>query len=169
MDDVSLDVRNAGVVDFLRYRLTSDEQQWPRLAPRFRPVGEVPIDELRVHPDLIDRLVMLDAPMGRRHLRMLMGAAVLVVDSGAIYALAYSQHFLAVRLPAGARDVLPHGPRRAEADSAAEDPGRQPDARVALLGAGWTVADAWKSASLASLQLAVGAARTAVEGLAPDA
>ena len=45
----------------------------------------------RVHPDLIDRLIALDPPDGRQRLQVLMGAAVLVGNTGVIYALAYSR------------------------------------------------------------------------------
>ena len=89
-------IHDAGVVAFLRFRMTPDEQGWRRFRPVFRAVSSVPVGELRVHPDLIDRLVSLE-PDGGQRLRMLMGAAVLVAESGVIYALAYSQRFLAVR------------------------------------------------------------------------
>ena len=79
-------IHDAGVIAFLQFRMTPDEQGWRRFRPVLLPVSSVPIGELRVHPDLVDRLVTLEAD-GPQRLRMLMGAAVLVAESGVIYAL----------------------------------------------------------------------------------
>ena len=139
-------IHDTGVVAFLRYMMTPDEQRWPRFRPVLLSVDDVSISELRVHPDLVDRLVSLDPPDGRLRLHMFMGAAVLVAESGVIYALAYSQRFLAVRRGAGDDHAL--------LESVALDPTErhQPAERVASLGDGWTVAEPWRAASLVALR-----------------
>ena len=148
-------IHDAGVIAFLRYMMTPDEQRWPRFRPVLLPVSDVSIGELRVHPDLMDRLVALDPPDGRQRLRMLMGAAVLVAESGVIYALAYSQRFLAVRLGADEDHAL-------LASTALDATDRhQPAERIASLGEGWVVAEPWRVASLASLRTVVANARDA--------
>jgi len=120
-------IHDTGVVAFLRYMMTPDEQRWPRFRPVLLSVDDVSISELRVHPDLVDRLVSLDPPDGRLRLHMFMGAAVLVAQSGVIYALL---------------------------ESVALDPTErhQPAERVASLGDGWTVAEPWRAASLVALR-----------------
>ena len=148
-------IHNQGIVAFLRYRLTTEEQAWPRMQPVLRAVSDVPIGELRVHPDLIDRLVAIDAPNGAERLRMLMGAAILVADSGVAYALAYSQQFLALRLPPGLEDAVLLAIRQNPvATSTNEARGRQQPARIDALGNGWTLVEPW-SAPLESLRAAV--------------
>lgn len=148
-------IHDAGVVAFLRYMMTPDEQRWPRFRPVLLSMGDVSMGELRVHPDLIDRLVSLDPPDGRQRLRIFMGAAVLVAESGVIYALAYSQRFLAVRLGAHEDHAL--------LASVALDPTdrHQPAERVATLGDGWVVAEPWRVASLAALRTVVARAHGA--------
>lgn len=148
-------IHDTGVVAFLRYMMTPDEQRWPRFRPVLLSVDEVSISELRVHPDLVDRLVSLDPPDGRLRLHMFMGAAVLVAQSGVIYALAYSQRFLAVRRGAGDDHAL--------LESVALDPTErhQPAERVASLGDGWTVAEPWRAASLPALKAVMAKAREA--------
>jgi hypothetical protein len=146
---------NAGVVAFLRYMMTPEEQQWPRFAPVLRMVGDVPMGELRVHPDLVERMVALDAPDGHHRLRMLMGAAVLVTTSRAAYAFAYSQTFLAVRIPPDAAEVLSSSARlKPVAKSEGEARARQPQERVDALGAGWTLLEPW-NAPIADLRAAM--------------
>jgi len=86
---------SADALAFLRASLTPDEQRWPRFAPTLRPIREVPIGELRTHPDLIDQLAQI-AP-APEHRWMLMGAAVLVTARGGVYAFAFSQRLLALR------------------------------------------------------------------------
>lgn len=137
-------IHDAGVIAFLQFRMTPDEQGWRRFRPVLLPVSSVPIGELRVHPDLVDRLVTLEAD-GPQRLRMLMGAAVLVAESGVIYALAYSQRFLAVRWSAdGDPKLLASVTDPTDLHQSAE--------RIATLGDGWIVAEPWRAASLASLK-----------------
>ena len=154
-------IHDAGLIAFLRYMMTPDEQRWPRFRPVLLSISDVSMGELRVHPDLIDRLVSLDPPDGRQRLRMLMGAAVLVAESGVIYALAYSQRFLAVRLGCGEDQAL--------LKSVALDPTdrHQPAERVASLGEGWIVAEPWRVASLASLKTVVAKAHDAALRMEP--
>jgi hypothetical protein len=148
-------IQDAGVVAFLRYMMTPAEQRWPRFRPVLLSASDVSMGELRVHPDLIDQLVALDPPDGRHRLRMFMGAAVLVAESGVIYALAYSQRFLAVRLGA-------HEDHALLASTALDATDRhQPAERIASLGEGWVVAEPWRVASLASLRTVVANARDA--------
>ncbi|MEO8624706.1 MAG: hypothetical protein ABI625_26725 [bacterium] len=150
---------NAGVVAFLRYMMTPEEQQWPRFVPVLRMIGDVKIGELRVHPDLVERLVALDAPDGKQRLRMLMGAAVLVTTSGAAYAFAYSQTFLAVRVPSDAAETLGASARlKPVAKSEGEARARQPQERVDTLGSGWTLLEPW-NAPIAELKAAMRNAR----------
>lgn len=144
---------HAGVVAFLRHGMSAKEQAYARFENVLRRVSEVPIGELRVHPDLIDRVVALDVPDGRRHLRMLMGAAVLVADSGRIFALAYSQQFLALRRGTDASDASVAAvalPPTARAQQAPQ--------RIATLGDGWIVVDPW-AASTETLTMLVAMAR----------
>ena len=147
-------IHDAGVVAFLRYMMTPDEQRWPRFRPVLLPVSGVSMGELRVHPDLVDRLASLE-PDARLRLRMLMGAAVLVAESGVIYALGYSQRFLAVRLGADEDHEL--------LASVGLDPTErhQPAERVATLGDGWVVAEPWRAASLVALKTVVARAHDA--------
>ena len=147
-------IHDAGVIAFLRYMLTAEEQRWPRFRPVLRLVGSVSMGELRVHPDLIVRLESLE-PDGRQRLRMFMGAAVLVAESGVIYALAYSQRFLAVRRGTDEDHEL--------VTSVALDPTErhQPAERVATLGEEWMVAEPWRAASLPALKAVMVKARDA--------
>jgi hypothetical protein len=148
--DPSQEVRNPDVVAFLRHGMTKDEQLWTRFAPRLRPVSEVPVGQLRTHPDLIDRLQRLAGPVARDELQMLMGAPVLVAASGTIYALAFSQDFLALRLSVqGGANVRAHDPEHT----------RQPLARIALLGVDWVICDVWHNDLQAALEQAVADAR----------
>jgi hypothetical protein len=125
------DVRNGAVLAFLRSQLTPAEQAWPRFAPRLRAVGDVPLAELRTHPDLSSRLRKLAPPAAADHLQMLMGAPVLVTPSGLIYAVGFGMDLLVLRLggdpsaPAGA----PAGIVRA--------------APAAELGPEWVAVDVW--------------------------
>jgi hypothetical protein len=160
-DDVA-SIHNAGVVAFLRYMMTPEEQQWPRFAPVLRMVAEVPMQQLRVHPDLVERLVALDGADGKQRLRMLMGAAVLIGETGVAYAFAYSQTFLAVRIPADVAETLSTSARlKPVAKSEGEARARQPNARVDALGPGWTLLEPW-NAPLADLRAAMREAHTYV-------
>ncbi|MEP7000531.1 MAG: hypothetical protein ABI969_08620 [bacterium] len=155
MHEDGADNHNAGVVAFLRYMMTPEEQQRPRFAPVLRMIGDVKMGELRVHPDLVERLVALDGPDGEQRLRMLMGAAVLVAKSGAAYAFAYSQTFLAVRIPSDAAEALGSSARlKPVAKSEGEARARQPQERVDALGPGWTLLEPW-NAPVAELRTAV--------------
>ena len=140
---------NAVVLDFLRHGLTTDEIEWPRFEPVLRTIAEVPLGALRVHPDLSDQLLKLAAPYGREDRRMLLAVAVLVAPTGVIYAVTYSQQFLAVRLP----------PEIAGAISPLMDAAPQPEARVRRLGEGWSVLNPWSADSSRAI-LAARAATT---------
>ena len=160
-------IHNPEVVAFLRYRMTPDEERYPRFEPVLRLVSEVPMGALVVHPDLIDRLVTLDPPDGKERLRMLMGTAVLIADNGVAYALIFSQTFLAVRLPPETADQLPADVRvNPEPPKPREFRGHQPKERVQLLGDDWTVLEPW-SAPLEGLRSAVSAARSFASAATP--
>ena len=155
--------RNAELVAFLRFRMTPDEQQWPRFESVLRAVSAVSIGELRVHPDLLERLGELDPPDGRTRLRMLMGSAVLVAATGVAYAFAYSQTFLAARLSPGLDPELAASVRLPSHPTDANDArGRQQPERIRTLGADWTLLDPWR-APLAHLQRVIAAARHSAE------
>ena len=156
------DIRNEGIIAFLRYRMTSEEQQWPRFAPVMRAVRDVPIGELRVHPDLCELLWTLAPDDAADDRRMFMGAAVLVSDSHLIYALAYSQSFLAVRLPDNARtDLIGSLGGDAQVIAAWAAASLQPRARIATLGNDWLVVDPCFTPPRASLRAALSASREA--------
>jgi hypothetical protein len=90
-----LDVaRSADALAFLRASLTPAERNWPRFAPTLRPVSDVPIGELRTHPDLVERVIEI-APT-REHVWMLMGAPVLVTSRGVIYGIGFGMRILAL-------------------------------------------------------------------------
>jgi hypothetical protein len=88
--------RSADALAFLRASLTPAEQQWPRFVPTLRAIRDVPIGELRTHPDLVERVVLI-AP-AREHVWMLMGAPVLVTPGGAIYGFGFSMRTLALHV-----------------------------------------------------------------------
>ena len=141
--------------------MTPAERLWPRLLPVLRPVAAVPMGELRVHPDLIDRLVALNPPDGRQRLQVLMGAAVLVGSTGVIYALAYSQSFLAIRLPHDVDETLAAAVRQnPAAATASESRARQRADRVAMLGAEWTIVEPWRGVTFDDVYTAFDVART---------
>jgi len=92
-----LDVtRSADALAFLRASLTPSEQHWPRFVPTLRAIRDVPIGELRTHPDLVERVVLI-AP-AREHVWMLMGAPVLVTTDGAVYGFGFGMRMLALHV-----------------------------------------------------------------------
>jgi hypothetical protein len=93
--------RSAGALTFLRASLTPAEQEWPRFAPTLRAVRDVSMGELRTHPDLVERVVLI-AP-AREHVWILMGAPVLVTPRGAIYGFGFGMRILALRTGADPR------------------------------------------------------------------
>ena len=54
--------RSAGALTFLRASLRPAEQQWPRFEPTLRAIRDVPIGELRRHPDLVERVQTTTPP-----------------------------------------------------------------------------------------------------------
>ena len=88
--------RSADALAFLRASLTPAEQQWPRFEPTLRAIRDVPIGELRTHPDLVERVVLI-AP-AREHVWMLMGAPVMVTPRGAIYGFGFGMRMLALHV-----------------------------------------------------------------------
>lgn len=87
---------NVPAVAFLRRLLTPEEKAWPRFAASLR--RNVPIEELRTHPDLEERLAQIAPPASADHKWILAGSPVLVTPSGLIYAIAQGMDFLALRL-----------------------------------------------------------------------
>ena len=81
---------NADALAFLRAGLTDAEQKWPRFRAELREIGDVPIGELRTHPELVE-LVQSLAPADAK---ILMGAVVLVDDRQRIYAIGMGTHTL---------------------------------------------------------------------------
>jgi hypothetical protein len=153
--------RNPAVVAFLRSRLTAAEQAWPRFVPRLRDIHDVPLGELRTHPDLVMRIKELDDGAGGGHLQMLMGAPVLVGDVGMIYAVGFGLDFFAVRLTMPADESLRAVPGAANWAESPES--------VALLGPGWMAVNVWqrgvakadRDSGLAAMQQLIERARDA--------
>jgi hypothetical protein len=95
--------RSADALAFLRASLTPAEQLWPRFTPELRAIRDVPIGELRTHPDLVERVrEIAPAPDS---VWMLMGAPVLVTPRGGIYGFGFGTSILALRL--GDRNGFP--------------------------------------------------------------
>jgi hypothetical protein len=104
--------RSADALDFLRAGLTTAEREWPRFRLELQDVHTVPINELRTHPDLMDRV----ASVAPGDAYALTGAVVLVDDRGAIYAIGIGTHRVMFRVgPPSASDAEPreaiHTPR----------------------------------------------------------
>jgi hypothetical protein len=123
--------RSADALAYLRASLTPAEQQWPRFVPELRAIRDVPIGELRTHPDLVER-VLLVAP-ARDHVWMLMGAPVMVTPGGAIYGFGFSMRTLALRVGGDTR-----GAERVEAKTSPSTGGDQ-----LVLGEEWISVDPW--------------------------
>jgi hypothetical protein len=91
--------RSADALAFLRASLTPAEQLWPRFEPTLRAIRDVSMGELRTHPDLVERVVLI-AP-AREHVWILMGAPVLVTPGGAIYGFGFGMRTLGLRVGDG--------------------------------------------------------------------
>jgi hypothetical protein len=89
---------NADVLAFLRAGLNTAEREWPRFRAELRPVRDVPMGELRTHPDLVERMAALVPGEGW----VLMGGAVLADAASRIYAVALGTHTAVFRAGAGA-------------------------------------------------------------------
>src|SRR5579862_1641329 len=84
---------NADALAFLRAGLTDAERRRPRFRAELREVIDVPLEELRAHPDLVE-LVQSIAP---NDAKILMGGVVLVNERDAIYAMGMGTHSLVLR------------------------------------------------------------------------
>jgi hypothetical protein len=123
--------RSADALAFLRASLTPAEQQWPRFEPTLRAIRDVPIGELRTHPDLVERVVLI-AP-AREHVWMLMGAPVLVTQGGAVYGFGFGMRTLGLRAGGSAR-----GFERVETTTPPST-----GSRVVVLNDEWISVDPW--------------------------
>jgi hypothetical protein len=90
------EVRSADALIYLRASLTPAEQQWPRFVPVLRAIRDVSMGELRTHPDLVERV--LEIAPARDHVRILMGAPVLVTPGGAVYGFAFGMRVLGLHV-----------------------------------------------------------------------
>jgi hypothetical protein len=147
---------SAGALTFLRASLTPAEQLWPRFEPVLRAIRDVPIGELRTHPDLVERVVLI-AP-ARDHVWMLMGAPVLVTPGGAVYGFGFGMRTLALRAGGTA-----HGFERVQTTTPPST-----GSRVVDLDDEWISVDPWmvkssKADGIAKLRALVSAALEFVE------
>lgn len=128
-------MRSVGALTFLRASLTPAEQQWPRFEPTLRAIRDVPIGELRTHPDLVERVVLI-AP-ARDHVWMLMGAPVLVTPRGVIYGVGFGMRTLALHVGSNA-----HGFERVQTTTPPST-----GSKVVVLDDEWISVDPWMSKS----------------------
>jgi hypothetical protein len=148
--------RSAGALTFLRASLTPAEQLWPRFEPTLRAIRDVSIGELRTHPDLVERVVLI-AP-ARDHVWMLMGAPVLVTPDGAVYGFGFGMRTLGLHAGGAV-----HGFERVQT-ATPPSTGR----RVVVLDEEWISVDPWmvetsKADGLAKLRALASAALEFVE------